>query len=459
MQLWPHQQEAREFAAPFDGCMLAMEMGTGKTPIGLTWIQDKGAHRTLVVAPSNVVTNGVWEDEAAVWYPKATVHTLTGTGTKRIAELATARLLTGPTIWVINYEALSNRKLQAQLRLVDWDALILDESHRIKSPGGKWSLFLASLCWSKSALEPARIPYRLCLTGTPMPHSPLDIYAQARVFDPSLYGRNNRMFKLRYADWGGYENRVATFPAEKKAALLAKLDTRAYRVLADKVLDLPEELDIDIKCDLTPRGRRAYNDMYETLVADVDEGVVTAGNALSRLLRLQQLAGGHAAVEDGVGGSTLVRVDDAKVKVFKELMSDLDEPVVIFAKFKAELDDIGEVMDELEFATYMLRGGDNQYRQWRDESTHKKALVVQIQAGGEGIDMSQARVGVYYSTGFDMGMYLQSRGRIHPRRVGKSDPTVFYHILARATVDIDVRRGLKNRENLVLSILKHLKGQ
>ena len=56
-----------------------------------------------------------------------------------------------------------------------WHLVILDESHRIKAPNGKASRFLARL-------RPTTLR-RVAMTGTPMPHSPGDIYAQFRPLD------------------------------------------------------------------------------------------------------------------------------------------------------------------------------------------------------------------------------------------------------------------------------------
>src|SRR5690606_42059487 len=67
-----------------------------------------------------------------------------------------------------------------------WDMVILDESHKIKAPGGKASLFCARLG--------QRAVNRLILTGTPMPHSPLDIYA-----DRKSTRLNSSHVKISYA--------------------------------------------------------------------------------------------------------------------------------------------------------------------------------------------------------------------------------------------------------------------
>jgi SNF2 family DNA or RNA helicase len=56
-----------------------------------------------------------------------------------------------------------------------------------------------------------------------------------------------------------------------------------------------------------------------------------------------------------------------------------------------------------------------------------------MQAGSEGISLVRARYAVYYSTGFSLGLYLQSRARLH--RPGQTRPVVYYHLVVRDTVD------------------------
>ena len=93
-------------------------------------------------------------------------------------KLATARR--GPAIVIVNYESAWRKPLGQWLKDQHWDLLIMDESHRIKNASGETSRFVSQLS--------DRSRRRLALTGTPMPHSPLDIYAQYRAIDKSIFG-------------------------------------------------------------------------------------------------------------------------------------------------------------------------------------------------------------------------------------------------------------------------------
>src|SRR3546814_20852821 len=59
------------------------------------------------------------------------------------------------------------------------DVVVIDESHRIKSPSANVS---------RTAARLTRLaPRRLILTGTVMPHSPMDVWAQWRFLEPMAF--------------------------------------------------------------------------------------------------------------------------------------------------------------------------------------------------------------------------------------------------------------------------------
>ena len=73
----------------------------------------------------------------------------------------------------------------------------------------------------------------------------------------------------------------------------------------------------------------------------------------------------------------------------------------------------------------------------------------------DGQDLTRARYCAYYSTGFSLKDYLQSRARIH--RPGQTRPVVYYHLTVRDSIDETVMRAIQNRWDLVESVLKETK--
>ena len=177
-------------------------------------------------------------------------------------------------------------------------------------------------------------------------------------------------------------------------------------------------------------------------MAHMEEGRITAANALARLLRLQQVTSGYVRTEDGRD----VEVDTTKANLLYELLEDIgSEPVVVFARFKHDLEAVHKAAQRLELSSYEISGARKELSLWNEGGG---VLAVQIQSGGLGIDLTQARYAVYYS----LGDYLQSMARLH--RQGQERPVEIIHLIAAQTVDEKVMAALAAREQIVESIMK-----
>ena len=132
-----------------------------------------------------------------------------------------------------------------------------------------------------------------------MPHGPMDIYAVFRFLDMTIFGPSFTAFRQKYAVMGGYQNKQIT--GFQKLDELERLMSRITFRVGKEVLDLPPETHVTYHCDLAPEAARIYRDLEEDFVARVQNGTVTAANAMVKLLRLQQVTGGCVPTDDGVG--------------------------------------------------------------------------------------------------------------------------------------------------------------
>jgi SNF2 family DNA or RNA helicase len=319
--------------------------------------------------------------------------------------------------------------------------------HRLKSAAGKQSRTASRIS--------DRVPFRLGLTGTPMPHSPLDVYAQFRALDKSIYGTTHAAFKARYAVMGGYQqHQVVAF--RDLDDLRERMDRVTYRCKAGDVLSLPEFTDVTYTCALDKRTRQVYDAMEQDFVAMLEAGVITADNALVKLLRLAQIANGHATTEDGDSTQLGTEKRDLLAEVLDDLHGDYDavrqEPVVVFTRFRPDLRAIREVAREKGLRDGELSGTHNDLQAWHDGDVD--LLAVQLQAGGVGIDLTRARYCVYYSHDFSLGNDAQTRARVH--RPGQTRAVTYIHLVAQDTIDEDIRAALEKRADVVETVLAGL---
>ena len=104
-----------------------------------------------------------------------------------------------PFICIVNYDSFWRQPFNEWAEKLHWDAFFMDEAHRIKSASGKASL-------ACKRMRP-RAVIRVGMTGTPMPHSPMDIQPILRAIDSTVLGPSFSAFRQRHAVMGGYQNK------------------------------------------------------------------------------------------------------------------------------------------------------------------------------------------------------------------------------------------------------------
>ena len=446
---WPHQLRAYYFAKDLSAVMLALDMGVGKTKITIDLIVNLCWQRILILCPKSVVQ--VWPAEI-LKHAARHVHALPldeGSMIQRTRKMTAFLDLQAtrgePAAVILNYDAVWREPMAGHILKRDWDVVICDESHRIKAPGGKAAMYCSRIG--------DKAPRRICLTGTPMPHSPLDAYAQYRFLDKGIFGTSFVNCRARYAVMGGF-NGKQVLSYQNQDELHEKFYSIAYRVKSEDVQSLPDAIDVVRPVILSKYARDLYITLKHDFVVGIGDGTVTASNALTRLLRLQQIGSGWARqdrdIETGADGA-LVQVDTAKQEVLGDLMEDLsdEEPIVVFCRFHHDLDAVHTVASALGRSSLELSGRRNELQDW--QSGTAPILAVQIQSGGVGINLVRARYCVFYSLGFSLGEYLQARKRTH--RPGQDRSVTYFHLIATKTVDEDVYKALEARQDVIESIL------
>ncbi len=450
---WRHQIAAYQFAMErFEngspGVLLAMGMGTGKTLVACMILLGLRATRVLIACPLRVIQVWIAQFQRHLSTPMVVVALDEDAGgvadKQRLAEekLRLAETTGVPFVAVINYDSVWREPFGAWAERQAWNLVVADESHKLKRPGGKASLYFKRLR--------GRARHRLALTGTPMPHSPLDVYAQFRFLDASVFGPSFNAFKQKYAVMGGFQNKQVTSyrNLDELEALMRRV---TFRVGKD-ILDLPPETHVTYRCTLSPECQTIYRAVEEDFIAEVEGGTITVANAMVALLRLQQITGGWVKTDD----ERYRRVDWAKQRLLEDTLEDIgaEEPVVVFCRFHADLDAVHEACASLGLTSLELSGRRDELARW--QAGEAQVLAVQISSGGVGVDLSRARYSIYYSLSFSLGEYEQALSRVH--RPGQTRPVEHIHLVARHTVDEKIMRALERRAEVIQAILAEIKG-
>lgn len=439
------------------GFGLLFEMGCGKT---LTAIAIAGAgyqmgkvERLLIVAPTSVVA--VWPKELQEYAKfKYTCKTLLGEKKQRIKQIDD--LLKFPfkalKVAVINYESTWRPEILEKLKEFDADMVIADESQRIKTYDAAQSKAMHELG------DQAR--YKLILSGTPVQTAAIDIWSQYRFLDKTVFGDNFFKFRGRYAIMGGYGNKKIVGYKDLEG-LIKKEHGIAFRVTKDEALDLPEQTFETRKIQFSQKEKNLYERIKKDSYAELDGGGhITATTVLTRLLRLQQLAGGFLVQDDAQKPQLVSRAKlDALADIIEDYVIGSGKKLVIFARFIAEVKAIMELAGKVlpkELKQVAIYGdikkedrGDIVKQFQEDPNT--VLFIGQIDTAGTGITLTAADTCVYYSKNFNYATYSQSLSRIH--RIGQRNCCTYIDLEIEGTIDELISKALSRKEDMAKTVV------
>jgi SNF2 family DNA or RNA helicase len=222
--------------------------------------------------------------------------------------------------------------------------------------------------------------------------------------------------------------------------------------------DLPEQIDVEYATELSASAARIYRQLEQDMISEIEGHLLTAANCLAKVLRLQQLTGGALKTDDGASHI----VDDGKRKLLADTLDDLgDEPVVIFCRFRSDIDAAHDACRESLPkhkdaqghdlpVSLELSGTRDELERW--QAGEAQALVVQVQAGSVGISLVRASVAIYYSLSSNLVEYDQSRSRIH--RPGQKRPCTYIYLTCQGTIDQKILAALRARQDVIESIMR-----
>jgi SNF2 family DNA or RNA helicase len=462
---WRHQFIGSRLIRNLDAVYLAWEMGTGKTKAVIDAILDlhsSGPRKVLIVCPVPVVD--VWEMEFAKHVEDSDTRFVIAASRHRAmkkrveaAECAIERAAeTGRTaVVVVNYESfvLDGSPMLRFAENTRWSLLVADEAHRMANPGSKTSRALTSRIGPRSEK-------RVCLSGTPMRNTPLDLYSQCKFLDPGIFGSNQRRFLERYAVLDFFGNVVGL---QNTAELAERFGLIAYRIDKRTVIrDLPPVTpfrDRIRRFDLSEEAMKIYKTFESELVVAVGRGELKASNSLVQLLRSQQMTSGFVPIDDDAeGNGRIEEIDSGKRDEAGEILDEIvdTEPVVFFCRFRRDLDTVANLAKERGRRYFELSGRVNELRAWQQD-TSGSVIGIQIQSGGVGVDATRASYAVFYSVGFSLSDYEQAVSRLD--RPGQKNPVTVVNLVARGTVDEAVFGSIGAKGNVVEGVLDYLRSK
>lgn len=430
------------------------EMGCGKTLTAIavagTLYSERKINKLLVVAPTSVCS--VWPEDFGKFadFPHLEKIML-GTKSQRLKQLKELESFPCEAlkVAVINYESVWRDDIFDKLVEFNADMIICDESQRIKTHDAQQSKAMHKLG------DLAR--YKLILSGTPVQNNAVDLYSQYRFLDPTVFGNNFYKFRNRFCVMGGF-NRRQIVNYKDLDLLIKKEHSIAYRVTKKEALDLPEQTFETRYITLTPSEKKLYNTLKKESATELANGeTISASTVLTKLLRLQQFTGGFVIAD---GEEKPQQIGSGKINALEDIVDDYvidsGKKLVIFARFRAELDLIQNLLDKKKLKYGVIYGDiklSDRGEIVKDfqENEETKVFLAQIDTAGLGITLTAADTCVYYSVNFNYAAYSQSLARIH--RIGQRNTCTYIHLTTKGTVDELIMKALHKKEDLAKTIV------
>lgn len=456
---WPHQLKALEYLAARDCAALYTKPGSGKSKVLIDLIVNRGFKRILIVAPKKPC--GAWPKQFRIHsdIPETNILLLTTKTIKQRAVLLKAidRVKDGddPVVFICNYDSVWRSPLDRiwMYKKLGLDCVICDESHRIKSPSSKCSKLLTKLGRG--------VDHRYLLTGTPLAENPMDVYAQYRFLDPSIFGTNYAAFCEEYQNIDPILTARVGFPMLNKKQPYRNLDRLHDKMFscafyAKATIKLPKTVRKIARIPMDKKIEGIYNELVDEGAVELGDGFMTVNNVLAMTTRKQQVTSGYLPLEYDDGTKELKRISTYRRNALLQWLKYIpaDEPVVVFARFKKDLYSIRKVAERIGCGYSEISGAEDTQAEWDAGKT--RVIGVQYGSGSEGIDLTRACWCIFYTLTHSLAKYEQARKRIH--RPGQTRPCTFIHFVAvkskGRTVDEDIMECQKEKKNYVTAVMR-----
>lgn len=307
-----------------------------------------------------------------------------------------------------------------------------------------------------------RCNYRRIATGTPITQSPLDLFAMCEFLKPRVLGYNSFVgFKADHAivkqvpsgRWH-YDIILGYMNLDK---LTESIQPFTSRLTKKECLDLPDKVYETIYVEQTPEQERYYQQLKQTAVLQLEQGLLTSTSAITTIMKLHQINCGHVKIDD----KTVIEIPSNRVKVLIETLDKLlPEKVVIWCRFQHDVVMIMRELRELKSENYGVHYYGETSDADRESALRKfqtdvncKWFVGTAATGGKGIDGLQnvCNYEIYYSNSYDREDRAQSEDRLH--RHGQKNQVTIIDMEVAGTVDGKIRDALIRKEDLAFQVL------
>ena len=442
-KLYQHQEEGIKFLLSRNGCILADDMGLGKSIQSIIAALESGAKKILVVCPSSTKIN--WEREINVFCEDTAI--------------IDGKKWDDAKFTIINFDILKNfhtlhdgkkRKegepeviLNRDLAEAGFDLAIIDEAHYLKNNESIRGKIMVELS-TKHNIDKVWL-----LTGTPVANRPMDFFNLLKIIKSPI-ANNWKYFAVRYCDGrqffrtlkNGQRKQIwLTDGASNLEELANKTKNTIIRRLKTEVLDMPDKVMTPMHHILDKKGLKDYDLLWEQYTEKRKlEGKKTneLQKDLVELILLRQFIANQAIPY------TIEMVENA---------IEMGRKVIIFTSFTEELEIITNHFGKLAVkhngpmtSTQKQKSVDS-----FQNNPKVKVFVGNIKSAGVGITLTEATVVIFNSFDWVPGNNEQAEDRAF--RIGQKNDVNVYYQLFDDTISSRMWMMLNNKKDVISTIM------
>ena len=448
-----HQVKAFDLSKKRRGFALLMEQGTGKTKVIIDTAaylyENKAIDTVIVICPNGVHRNWV-NTEIPIHMSceyRATFYS-SQMKKKQIDKFNEVLEYDGLKIFAFNVEAFTSVTAQKYMMTALKKSkvlMVIDESSRIKTPSSKRTKMI-----TKFGKHPNVIAKRI-LTGTPVTKGAEDVFAQFKFLNPDILEVTSLYkFKDKYCVMGGFKNKQIV-GYQNMDELTERLGKYSFRVLKSECLDLPEKIYQRHYVEMSAAQGKLYKDLKKSFIAELEGNMIEVPEAITRLLRLQQILCGWFPVE---GSSIPIDKVNPRIEALREVLGNINGKTIIWARFRADLEAIEGLLGS-EAVSYHggVSNDDREIAVNRFQNDPDvKYFLSNPQAGGIGITLNKAEYAIYYSNSFNLEERMQSEDRAH--RIGTEKNVTYIDIECRKSIDSHIIKALRTKKSIADIVTK-----
>lgn len=303
--------------------------------------------------------------------------------------------------------------------------------------------------------------YRMIMTGTFSPHSPLDAWGQGLVLGKGIFGTTSfYSFKGEYCveemQYFGQRNFKKIVGFKDLDKLNKKIKTFASIRTRSECFDLPPKIYKKVAAPLTDEQVEQYTNMRDMAIAEFGDGlIVEAVSAMDIISKLDQIAVGQIKLPDG----SFRILDNNRVPDLLSKLEDNSAKGIIWCNYRGMLEHIYEEIRKnfgsVRVARYYGGVKDNEredaVRDFQDPDSELQWIVANQQSLGYGRTLTRGTENYYISNGYNLEHRLQSEDRT--MRLGQTSSVLYNDYFSPGTVNERIYVNLRAKKNMMAEIL------